>query len=86
HTFFLGGTGYRGLKSQNLFTKVAFIGVYLQGTVILCLTPKWSSKTKKELANSIEFFQDVFTCSFEKFTRLTMILSLSGPQHSEKVT
>ncbi|KAF6134990.1 hypothetical protein GIB67_014039 [Kingdonia uniflora] len=85
NTLFLGGAGYRGLNIQNTFTKVTSIGVYLQGTAVSCLAPKWAGKTKKELANSVKFFQDIFTGPFEKFTRVTMIMPLTGPQYSEKV-
>lgn len=86
NTFFLGGAGVRGLEIEGRFIKFTSIGVYLEDTAIPVLAGKWKGKTAVELADSVEFFRDIVTGPFEKFTQVTMILPLTGQQYSEKVT
>ncbi|XP_059666172.1 chalcone--flavanone isomerase-like [Cornus florida] len=85
-TLLLGGAGARGLEIQGKFVKFTAIGVYLEDNAIPFLTVKWKGKTAEELTDSVEFFRDIVTGPFEKFTRVTMILPLTGKQYSEKVT
>ncbi|XP_010669790.2 chalcone--flavanone isomerase [Beta vulgaris subsp. vulgaris] len=85
-TFFLGGAGVRGLEIQGKFVKFTAIGVYLEENGIAALASKWKGKGTDELVNSVEFFRDIVTGPFEKFTQVTMILPLTGQQYSEKVT
>lgn len=83
---FLGGAGARGLEIQGKFIKFTAIGVYLEDAALPSLAAKWSGKSAEELADSVEFFRDVVTGPFEKFSRVTMILPLTGAQYAEKVT
>ncbi|CAO2835963.1 unnamed protein product [Amaranthus hypochondriacus] len=85
-SFFLAGAGARGLEIQGKFVKFTAIGVYLEKTGISALANKWKGKTTTELLDSDEFFRDIVTGPFEKFTQVTMILPLTGQQYSEKVT
>ncbi|XP_077232927.1 chalcone--flavanone isomerase-like [Tasmannia lanceolata] len=82
---FLGGTGARGMEIQGKFIKFTAIGVYMAGEAIPFLALKWKGKTAEELTDSVDFFRDIVTGPFEKFTRVTMILPLTGEQYSEKV-
>ncbi|KAM7499220.1 hypothetical protein LguiA_023634 [Lonicera macranthoides] len=82
---FLGGAGVRGLEIQGKFIKFTAIGVYLEEKAVASLADKWKGKTAEELADSVEFFADIVTGPFEKFTQVTMILPLTGQQYSEKV-
>ncbi|EPS73111.1 chalcone--flavonone isomerase, partial [Genlisea aurea] len=84
-TFILGGAGFRGLEIEGKFIKFTAIGVYLGHDAISSLAAKWKGKTSAELAESVEFFADVVTGPFQKLTRVTMILPLTGQQYSEKV-
>ncbi|XP_058109879.1 chalcone--flavanone isomerase-like [Magnolia sinica] len=84
-TLFLGGAGCRGVEIQGKFIKVTAIGVYLEDDAVPLLAVKWKGKTAQELTDSLEFFRDIVTGPFEKFTRVTMILPLTGQQYSEKV-
>ncbi|PON91501.1 Chalcone isomerase, 3-layer sandwich [Trema orientale] len=83
---FLGGAGARGIEIQGNFVKFTAIGVYLEDNAVTWLAGKWSNKTAEELTESVEFFRDIVTGPFEKFTRITMILPLTGQQYSEKVS
>nr|QTF65957.1 chalcone isomerase [Dracaena cambodiana] len=85
-THFLGGAGVRGLEIGGKFVAFTAIGVYLESDAISALAEKWKGKAAEELNNSIEFFGDIAGGAFEKFTRVTMILPLTGEQYSEKVT
>ncbi|CAN4121972.1 unnamed protein product [Withania somnifera] len=82
---FLAGAGNRGLEIEGKFVKFTVIGVYLEESAVPFLAAKWKGKSSEELTHSIEFFRDIVTGPFEKFTRVTMILSLTGKQYSEKV-
>ncbi|KAK4418172.1 Chalcone--flavonone isomerase [Sesamum alatum] len=84
-TLFLGGAGVRGLEIEGKFVKFTAIGVYLEDTAVSSLAAKWKGKTAEELADSADFFGDIVTGPFEKFTKVTMILPLTGQQYSEKV-
>ncbi|RZC94036.1 hypothetical protein C5167_016730 [Papaver somniferum] len=84
-SLFLGGAGVRGVLIQGEFIKVTAIGIYLGEEAIPSLSLKWKSKTLQELYDDLEFFMDIVTGPFEKMTKITMILPLTGPQYSEKV-
>ncbi|XP_060214974.1 chalcone--flavanone isomerase [Lycium barbarum] len=85
NTLFLAGAGHRGLEIGGKFVKFTAIGVYLEESAVPFLATKWKGKSSEELTNSVEFFRDIVTGPFEKFTRVTMILPLTGKQYSEKV-
>lgn len=85
-SFFLGGAGARGLEIEGKFVKFTAIGVYLEESGISALASKWKGKSATELVESVEFFRDIVTGPFEKFTQVTMILPLTGQQYSEKVS
>ncbi|XP_073063749.1 chalcone--flavanone isomerase [Primulina eburnea] len=84
-TFFLGGAGARGLEIEGKFIKVTAIGVYLEKNAVTALADKWKGKNAQELTDSLEFFMDIVTGPFEKFTQVRMILPLTGQKYSEKV-
>ncbi|KAL0002971.1 hypothetical protein SO802_016752 [Lithocarpus litseifolius] len=86
NTLFLGGAGERGLEIQGKFVKFTAIGVYLEDNAVPSLAVKWRGKSAEELTESVEFFRDIVTGPFEKFTQVTTILPLTGQQYSEKVT
>uniref|UniRef100_A0A0E0GVM8 Chalcone-flavonone isomerase family protein n=1 Tax=Oryza nivara TaxID=4536 RepID=A0A0E0GVM8_ORYNI len=87
HTHFLAGAGVRGVEIAGNFIKFTAIGVYLEeGAAVPALAKKWAGKSADELAADAAFFRDVVTGDFEKFTRVTMILPLTGEQYSDKVT
>ncbi|EEE60187.1 hypothetical protein OsJ_13133 [Oryza sativa Japonica Group] len=88
HAHFLAGAGFvRGVEIAGNFIKFTAIGVYLEeGAAVPALAKKWAGKSADELAADAAFFRDVVTGDFEKFTRVTMILPLTGEQYSEKVT
>lgn len=81
----LGGTGVRGLEIEGKFIVFTVIGIYLEEYIIPHLALKWKNKTAEELEKSEEFFMDIVTCPYEKYTRVTLVLPLSGIQYSEKV-
>ncbi|KAG2544885.1 chalcone--flavonone isomerase-like [Panicum virgatum] len=84
---FLAGAGVRGMEIGGNFIKFTAIGVYLEeGAAVSALAKKWAGKSADELAADAAFFRDVVTGDFEKFTRVTMILPLTGEQYSGKVT
>ncbi|ONK62369.1 uncharacterized protein A4U43_C07F3170 [Asparagus officinalis] len=85
-THLLGGAGVRGLEIGGKFVSFTAIGVYLESGAVSVLAEKWKGKDAEEIAGSFEFFQDVSAGPFEKFTKVTMILPLSGQQYSEKVS
>uniref|UniRef100_A0A5B7BF61 Chalcone-flavonone isomerase family protein n=1 Tax=Davidia involucrata TaxID=16924 RepID=A0A5B7BF61_DAVIN len=85
-TLFLGGSGARGLEIEGKFIKFTAIAVYLEDNAIPSLAVKWKGKSAEELTDSVEFFRDIVSGPFEKFTKVTMILPLTGKQYSEKVT
>uniref|UniRef100_A0A0E0KKS6 Chalcone-flavonone isomerase family protein n=1 Tax=Oryza punctata TaxID=4537 RepID=A0A0E0KKS6_ORYPU len=87
HTHFLAGAGVRGVEIAGNFIKFTAIGVYLEeDAAVPALAKKWAGKSADELAADAAFFRDVVTGDFEKFTRVTMILPLTGEQYSDKVT
>ncbi|KAM5556218.1 chalcone--flavanone isomerase 1 [Rosa sericea] len=86
NTLFLAGAGARGLEIQGNFVKFTAIGVYLEDKAVPALAVKWKGKTAEELTESVEFFREIVTGPFEKFTQVTMILPLTGQQYSEKVS
>ncbi|KAJ9545664.1 hypothetical protein OSB04_025371 [Centaurea solstitialis] len=79
-------TSVRGLEIEGRFVKFTGIGVYLEDKAIPSLAVKWKGKTAAELTDSVQFFRDIVTGPFEKFTQVTMILPLTGKQYSEKVS
>ncbi|KAI8563418.1 hypothetical protein RHMOL_Rhmol03G0110000 [Rhododendron molle] len=85
NSFFLGGAGVRGLEIQGKFIKFTAIGVYLEVNAVASLAVKWKGKSAEELTESVEFFRDIVSGPFEKFTQVTMILPLTGKQYSKKV-
>ncbi|KAL9230533.1 hypothetical protein vseg_005871 [Gypsophila vaccaria] len=85
-SFFLGGAGVRGMELGGKFVKFTAIGVYLEDRALTELAPKWKGKSVPELTESLEFFRDIVTGPFEKFTQVTMILPLTGQQYADKVT
>ncbi|KAL0383128.1 UNVERIFIED_CONTAM: Chalcone--flavonone isomerase [Sesamum calycinum] len=76
--------GVRGLEIEGKFVKFTAIGVYL-GSAVSSLAAKWKGKSAEELADSLDFFGDIVAGPFEKFTKVTMTLPLTGQQYSEKV-
>ncbi|KAK6161822.1 hypothetical protein DH2020_005203 [Rehmannia glutinosa] len=84
-TFFLAGAGVRGMEIQGKFVKFTAIGVYLEDNAVPSLAVNWKGKSAEELTDSVEFFSEIVTGPFEKFTRVTTILPLTGQQYSEKV-
>ncbi|CAI9091524.1 OLC1v1026580C1 [Oldenlandia corymbosa var. corymbosa] len=78
--------GERGMEIEGKFIKFTAIGVYLEESAIPWLAGKWNGKTANELMDSVEFFREIVTGPFEKFTQVTMILPLTGKQYSEKVS
>ncbi|PSS33463.1 Chalcone--flavonone isomerase [Actinidia chinensis var. chinensis] len=84
-SFFLGGAGVRGLEIEGKFIKFTATGVYLEEKAVPSLAIKWKGKSAEELTNSIEFFRDIVTGPFGKFTQVRMILPLTGKEYSEKV-
>ncbi|GFQ03335.1 chalcone--flavonone isomerase [Phtheirospermum japonicum] len=84
-TLFLGGAGVRGLEIGGNFVKFTAIGVYLEDNAVSSLAVKWKGKSAEELTDSVDFFADIVTGPFEKFTKVTTILPLTGQQYSEKV-
>nr|BBG28365.1 chalcone isomerase 1 [Cymbidium hybrid cultivar] len=82
---FLGGAGARGIEVGGKFIAVTVIGVYLEAAAIPAIAGKWKGKKAEELAGSVEYYRDIITGSFEKLTRVTMLLPLTGQQYSEKV-
>ncbi|KAJ0833578.1 putative chalcone isomerase [Helianthus annuus] len=85
NTLFLGGAGVRGLDIDGNFVKFSGIGVYLEYKAISLLAVKWKGKSVEELTDSIEFYRDIVTGPFEKFSQVTLIQTLTGKQFSEKV-
>ncbi|CAN8254532.1 unnamed protein product [Cochlearia groenlandica] len=83
---FLGGAGVRGLDIHGKFVIFTVIGVYLDAVSVPSLSVKWKGKTPHELTESVPFFREIVTGSFEKFIKVTMKLPLTGQQYSEKVT
>lgn len=83
-TFFLGGAGERGRSDiEGRYVKYTAIGVYLEEEkAISSLAGKWKGKNCNELLDSVEFFRDIITGPFEKFTQVTMIQPLTGEQYS----
>nr|Q565D8.1 RecName: Full=Chalcone--flavanone isomerase; Short=Chalcone isomerase [Gentiana triflora]BAD95484.1 chalcone flavonone isomerase [Gentiana triflora] len=84
-SFLLGGAGVRGLEINGNFVKFTAIGVYLEESGVAVLSGKWKGKTAEELSDSVEFFTDIITGPFEKFTQVTLILPVTGQQYSPKV-
>nr|AJR10104.1 chalcone flavanone isomerase [Scutellaria baicalensis] len=85
NTLLLGGAGVRGMEIQGNFVKFTAIGVYLEDSAVPSLAVNWKGKTAEELTESDDFFREIVSGPFEKFTKVTMILPLTGKQYSEKV-
>ncbi|KGN51256.1 chalcone--flavonone isomerase [Cucumis sativus] len=85
NTLFLGGAGVRALEIGGNTVKFTAIGIYLEDKAVPSLAGKWSGKSAAELMDSVEFFRDVVTGGFEKFTNVTLILPLTGEQYAMKV-
>ncbi|KAH6766370.1 Chalcone-flavanone isomerase family protein [Perilla frutescens var. hirtella] len=85
NTLFLGGAGVRGMEIQGNFVKFTAIAVYLEDTAIPALALKWKGKTADQLTDSDDFIAQIITGPFEKLTKVTMILPLTGQQFAEKV-
>ncbi|CAN1174120.1 Chalcone--flavanone isomerase, partial [Linum perenne] len=77
--------GVRGIEIEGNFVKFTAIGVYLEYTAVSALSHKWKGKTAHELKQSVRFYRDLVTGPFEKLTRVTMILPLTGAEYSKKV-
>nr|ASK51799.1 putative chalcone isomerase [Muscari armeniacum] len=84
-THFLAGAGARGLEIGGRFVVFTAIGVYLEESAVPAIAARWKGKAADELAGSADFFKDVYSGAFEKFTRVSMVLPLTGQQYSEKV-
>ncbi|XP_057852870.2 chalcone--flavanone isomerase-like [Cryptomeria japonica] len=82
----LGGAGVRGLEIDGKFVVFTAIGIYLEDDIIPHLALKWKNKTAEELEKSEDFFMEIVTCPYEKHTRVTLVLPLSGSEYSEKVS
>nr|BAO50257.1 chalcone isomerase [Tricyrtis sp. Shinonome] len=85
-TLFLGGAGRRGMEIGGKFITFTAIGVYLEDAAVDVLAGKWKGKTADELAGNVDFYREIVAGPFEKFTKVTMVLPLTGEQYSEKVT
>nr|WIL10283.1 chalcone synthase [Grona styracifolia] len=85
-TYFLGGAGVRGLVIEGDFIKFTGLGVYLEDKAVASLASKWKGKTSQELVDTLEFFRDIVSGSFEKLIRCSYIRTLSGPEYSRKVS
>ncbi|KAF8008884.1 LOW QUALITY PROTEIN: hypothetical protein BT93_J0013 [Corymbia citriodora subsp. variegata] len=77
--------GVRGLEIDGKHVKYTAIGVYLEVTAVPILAVKWKGKSADELRDSIEFFRDVVTGPFEKFTQVSFITQLTGPEYTDKL-
>ncbi|GFZ14849.1 chalcone-flavanone isomerase family protein [Actinidia rufa] len=82
-TLFLGGAEVWIRRAS--FVKYTAIGVYLEDKAIESLAVKWKGKTEEELMDSIDFFSDIVTGPFEKFTHVKMIRHLTGKEFVRKV-
>ncbi|XP_020102007.1 chalcone--flavonone isomerase [Ananas comosus] len=82
---FLAGAGPRGLEIGGRFVNFTAIGVYLEEGALRSLAGKWGGAAAEELAGDEHFYRDIVAGPFEKFTRVTMLLPLTGQQYSEKV-
>lgn len=85
-TLFLGGAGRRGLEMGGKFVTFTAIGVYLEEAAVPSLAHKWKGKTADQLLASNHFFRDIYKGRFEKLTKVTMVLPLTGEQYSDKLT
>uniref|UniRef100_A0A0D6QY23 Chalcone-flavonone isomerase family protein n=1 Tax=Araucaria cunninghamii TaxID=56994 RepID=A0A0D6QY23_ARACU len=82
----LAGAGVRGLNIDGKFIVFTTIGIYIEEAVVPHLALAWKDKKVEELENAVDFFMDIVTCPYVKFTRVTLVLPLSGFQYSEKVS
>ncbi|KAK1431695.1 hypothetical protein QVD17_08249 [Tagetes erecta] len=85
NTLFLGGAGVRCMEIQGKIMKMTGLAVYLEDKAIPSLEAKWKGKTAEVLKDSLEFYGDVVTGSFEKCIQITTIVPITGIQFSEKV-
>ncbi|CAN6916097.1 unnamed protein product [Brassica oleracea] len=84
---FLGGAGVRGIDVLgDKFVIITFFGVYLDPVAVPLLSVKWKGKTTEELMESVPFFREVVTGTFEKFIKVTMRVPLPGQLYSQTVT
>ncbi|KAM7271334.1 hypothetical protein ACFE04_030548 [Oxalis oulophora] len=79
-THFLGGAGFRGLEIEGNFKKFTAIGIYMEDEAVSALSVKWKGKSAQELMNSDEFFRDIVTGPFEKFTHATLLSPLTDAE------
>ncbi|KAH7547990.1 hypothetical protein JRO89_XS14G0048500 [Xanthoceras sorbifolium] len=77
--------GVRDLEIEGKLKKFTAIGVYLEDNAVPFLASKWKGKTVEELTDSVEFFRDIVTGPFEKFTQVSFISPLTGIQYTGKV-
>ncbi|XP_010253382.1 PREDICTED: chalcone--flavonone isomerase-like [Nelumbo nucifera] len=85
NTLFLGGAGVRGMIINGTFVKFTVTGIYLGKEAVPFLSVKWKGKPANKLLSSVKFFQDIATGPFDKFTRVVLIVTLSGQEFVRKV-
>nr|APM86425.1 chalcone isomerase 1 [Freesia hybrid cultivar] len=85
-TLFLAGAGQRGLDVGGKLVIFTAIGVYLEESAVPSLAGKWEGKAAEELLVSDHFFRDIYTGPFERLTKVTMVLPLTGKEYSDKVS
>ncbi|WZY86468.1 chalcone--flavanone isomerase-like [Brassica napus] len=74
---FLGGAGDKFV--------ITFFGVYLDPVAVPLLSVKWKGKTT-ELMESVPFFREVVTGTFEKLIKVMMRVPLPGQLYSQIIT
>ena len=52
--------GVRGLEIGGKFVVFTAIGVYMECDAVSVLAEKWKGKAAEELANSVDFFRDIW--------------------------
>ncbi|CAF2133243.1 unnamed protein product [Brassica napus] len=92
---FLGGAGSeKYLKFKNTVQGIdvvgdkfviTFFGVYLDPVAVPLLSVKWKGKTT-ELMESVPFFREVVTGTFEKLIKVMMRVPLPGQLYSQIIT
>ncbi|CAN7016079.1 hypothetical protein IGI04_013853 [Brassica rapa subsp. trilocularis] len=84
---FLGGAGVRGIDVLgDKFVIITFFGVYLDPVAVPLLSVKWKGKTTEELMESVPFFREVVTGTFEKLIKVMMRVPLPGQLYSQIIT
>ncbi|KAH0936154.1 hypothetical protein HID58_013271 [Brassica napus] len=79
---FLGGAGIDVVGDKFVIT---FFGVYLDPVAVPLLSVKWKGKTT-ELMESVPFFREVVTGTFEKLIKVMMRVPLPGQLYSQIIT